>query len=376
MRLKLSLLAAAAVLGLGSASASAQTLVPLLSFNDPIIGIDTDPPAPASSSPASGNENVDKVIDNNPATKYLNFGETGTGLIVTAGPSIVQSMTLTTANDAEARDPASYQLFGTNSPVVSGNHSAGLDEPWTLISSGDLSLPSTRLTLSSPVDIANSTSYGAYKLIFPTIKNAAATNSMQVAEVQFYSQPAASGTPILSPGMPIVAIGELRPNSNYPVPNETPAKVLDYNPGTKYLNFGRDNSGFIVTPQIGATTAKGFQITTANDSPDRDPATYEIYGRNGAITETENGRGTADEWTLIATGTITLPETRQTQGDVVLFDNDTAYTSYKVIFTDTRADTANSMQIADFNLLGVPEPGTMGVLAIGAIGLLRRRQVR
>jgi hypothetical protein len=372
MRKQAFLLTAMAVIGFGSASASAQTLVPLLSFNDPIIGIDSDPPVPASSTPASGNENVDKVIDNNPATKYLNFGETGTGLIVTAGPSIVQSMTFTTANDDERRDPASYQLFGTNSPIVSGNNSAGLGEPWTMISSGGLSLPSTRLTLSSPVDVTNSTSYSSYKLIFPTIKNTA-TNSMQLAEVQFYNQPAASGTPILSPGMPIIAIGELRPNSSYPVPNETPAKVLDYNPGTKYLNFGRDNSGFIVTPQLGATTAKGFQITTANDAPERDPVAYQIYGRNGAITETENGRGTADAWTLISEGTFTPPDTRQTQDEVVLFDNDTAYTSYKVIFTDTRADTANSMQIADFNLLGVPEPGAMGVLAIGAMGLLRRR---
>src|SRR5688572_10461686 len=180
MRKQAFLLTALAVIGLSSVSASAQTLVPLLSFNDPIIGIDSDPPAPASSSPASGNENVDRAIDNNPATKYLNFGETGTGLIVTAGPSIVQSMTFTTANDDERRDPASYQLFGTNAPVVSGNHSAGLDEPWTLISSGGLSLPVTRLTLSSPVDVTNSTSYSAYKLVFPTIKNTA-TNSMQIA---------------------------------------------------------------------------------------------------------------------------------------------------------------------------------------------------
>lgn len=374
MRKQAFLLTALAVIGLSSASASAQTLVPLLSFNDPIIGIDSDPPVPATSFPTA--ENPGNVLDQNSATKYLNFGETNTGFIVTAGPSVVQSMTLTTANDAEARDPASYQLFGTNSPVVSGNNSAGLDEPWTLISSGALSLPSTRLTLSAPVDIANSTSYSSYKLIFPTIKNAAATNSMQVADVQFYTGPAGSGTGILSPGMPIVAVGELRPNSNYPVPNETPAKVLDYNPGTKYLNFGRDNSGFIVTPQIGATTAKGFQITTANDAMERDPVAYQIYGRNGAITETENGRGTADAWTLIAQGTFDPPTTRLTQDEVVLFDNDTAYTSYKVIFTDTRADTANSMQIADFNLLGVPEPGTIGVLAIGALALLRRRQTR
>jgi hypothetical protein len=78
---------------------------------------------PPERSPA--NEQVANAIDNNPMTKYLNFGEgTGTsapfegpvGLTVmpSAGPSVLSGLALTSANDAPERDPASYILEGSN----------------------------------------------------------------------------------------------------------------------------------------------------------------------------------------------------------------------------------------------------------------------
>ena len=90
----------------------------------------------------------------------------------------------------------------------------------------------------------------------------------------------------------------------------------------------------------------------------------------------ENGRGDADAWTLISEGTIALPTDRQVPGEAIMFDNDDEYTSYKIVFTDTRTAAASSVQLADFRLIGVPEPTAAGLLLIGAAGLLRRRQVR
>ena len=133
--------------------------------------------------------------------KYLNFFELNTGVIITPaiGSSVVNRMTFWTANDAEARDPASYQLFGANKKIVKGGPGTTyLKTDFTLISEGALELPSERGSSATPignapfstgsfqtVDFANTKTYTSYMLIFPTVKDAASANSMQVSEVAF-----------------------------------------------------------------------------------------------------------------------------------------------------------------------------------------------
>jgi hypothetical protein len=159
---------------------------PILAAGNPILAIDIDQ-FPGSESPASGNENVNKLIDGTSA-KYLNFGRRNAGFIVTPtlGPqSIVTSFVMTTANDAADRDPASYALYGTNDPISSLNHSTGSAENWTLISSGSLSLPTTRNTVGSPVTFANSTAYSSYRMVVPELRNAPIVDSFQLNEIQF-----------------------------------------------------------------------------------------------------------------------------------------------------------------------------------------------
>ena len=52
----------------------------------------------------------------------------------------------------------------------------------------------------------------------------------------------------------------------------------------KYLNYGKVNSGFIITPAARPSTVTSFQITTANDIANRDPSAWSLYGTNDAIT--------------------------------------------------------------------------------------------
>src|SRR5690606_26858861 len=94
------------------------------------------------------------------------------------------------ANDAPDRDPTSYELWGTNDVIASADNTDGLnDENWTLLSAGALALPDVRKDSSTWIAIDSATPYSSYKLVFPTIKNAAATNSMQIAAVQLYAVP-------------------------------------------------------------------------------------------------------------------------------------------------------------------------------------------
>ncbi len=345
--------------------------IPILAPGDFIIAVDADGLVSNSSYP--GNEAPPNVLDGNPATKYLNFAGSGSGFIVTPnfGTSLVQSFTLTTANDAEGRDPLDWQLYGTNDPITSADNSTGLAENWTLIDAGTVALPAARLTVGPVVTVNSMSLYSSYQMIYPTLKG---SNLMQVADVAFYPTPTGTGVNLLSTLDAIIAIHRGW-NSRYP-DAESPQNAIDGDVNTKYLNFGEQNSGFIVTPAIGPTTLDAFQITTANDSPERDPVIWMLYGTNDPITTVDNGDGTAEDWTLICGGTLQLPEERFTPGDVVTIANQAeSYTSYMMQFESLKdGDAANSLQFAEVQFYGVPEPATIALLGFGALALLRIRK--
>ena len=183
----------------------------LLSPTDQIIGgilNDTEFVEGTASTAAGGNnwpaaEPPEELIDGSFGggnAKYLNFFELNTGVIITpvAGATVVNQMTLWTANDSEERDPASYELYGTNVEITKGGPGTTYSKSdFILISEGALELPVDRALDPTPigdapfatgplqtVEIDNTESYTSYMLIFPTVKDAAA-NSMQVSEVAF-----------------------------------------------------------------------------------------------------------------------------------------------------------------------------------------------
>src|SRR6266571_6996321 len=110
------LLALIAVLISLSLSSQAQ-LADITQPGDPIVPTSNNSP---------GSEGVANSIDNQP-TKYLNFDKLNTGFTVTpsVGLTVVNGLTLTSANDAPKRDPASSTLEGsadgvTFTPIASG----------------------------------------------------------------------------------------------------------------------------------------------------------------------------------------------------------------------------------------------------------------
>lgn len=165
-------------------------------------------------------------------------------------------------------------------------------------------------------------------------------------------------------------------NSGPPPANEGVEHAID-NLGQKYLNFLDLGSGFAVAPSMGSTVVTGIRLWTANDAVPRDPASYVLEGSSSLD-------GT---WSLISQGALSLPEGRNTGGNVELnsaffqevsFDNSAAYGAYRLTFPTLKdAAAANSMQIAEVELLGVavPEPSTFALLGLaGAAGLLIKRR--
>ena len=146
--------------------------------------------APTSSNSPVG-EAVINAVDGNTASKYLNFDKLNTGLMVTLDqPRAIETITLTTANDAAERDPSSILIYGSNTNATNG---------YVGIASQNLSLSSSR-GASSQFSFTNSTAYKYYKVIFPTIKSSSLANSMQIAEVSLlYANGAAAVYQVPSP---------------------------------------------------------------------------------------------------------------------------------------------------------------------------------
>lgn len=158
---------------------------------------------------------------------------------------------------------------------------------------------------------------------------------------------AAHGANLLTPGDFIIAIGG-GSESNYPGA-EAPSAVIDGNTGTKYLNFGKTNSGFIVTPGSGSSIAQSAVFRTANDAEGRDPKQVSIYGTNDSITSIDNGTGNNENWSLISSFDANLPGTRLTTSAPVDFTNGTSYSSYRVTF-DSLKNNNDVAQLDEFQL--------------------------
>ena len=125
----------------------------------------------------------------------------------------------------------------------------------------------------------------------------------------------------------------------------------------------------------------GLSLTTANDSPPRDPLTFTLFGSNTQTAVNTPGTTFAlANFTQIATGPIPGLVTdpgRFTTVPEVTFANTTAFTTYILVFPTVRdAAAANSMQIAEAILTGtvVPEPSALLFAGLAGVGFLRRRR--
>lgn len=129
-------------------------------------------------------------------------------------------------------------------------------------------------------------------------------------------------------------------SSNSPV-NEEVEKAIDDNARTKYLNFDKLNAGFTIVPEAGPTVVSGLRFTSANDAPDRDPTSFILSGSNDGNTFTEIARGGIPNFT---SRFMTVEAS---------FSNESAFTSYRLIFPRVRnAPAAVAVQIAEVEFMG------------------------
>ncbi len=138
-------------------------------------------------------------------------------------------------------------------------------------------------------------------------------------------------------GVTVVGIDD---NENRSPANEAPKNATDNNVNTKYLNFGKENSGLVISLGGSPVVVAGLSLTSANDYPERDPASYLLEGStDGKNFERIDGRPVPTFADRLATRTFA-------------FENAKAYTRYRITFPSIRdGKVAVAMQIAEVQLV-------------------------
>jgi len=146
---------------------------------------------PFYNSPSHGREDPPRAIDDDVNAKYLNFEgaiqPSGMQIEPLVGPTIITGLTLTTANDSPERDPASFEIYGSNESI---------NGPYELIAGGDVvdfigADAWLRFTINATaIKFDNTVEYRFYQVLFPTVRDPGAADSMQIAEIELL---AASG---------------------------------------------------------------------------------------------------------------------------------------------------------------------------------------
>ncbi len=311
---------------------------------------------PANNWPSA--EGPDKVVDSNTGSKFLIFRNSNAGLILNPTNSnvVFNRLSLSTANDASERDPASYIIYGSTT-ALSGTAGtnislAGLTE----LASGTITLPDNRTTGPTVVQFANTTAYASYIVAFPTVRSTTSNTMTQISEVQLsqgmnspsaVAMAGARGGQLSSGTFTFGSIGSSNPGTNW-LANESPDQAIDGSVSTKYLIFRNTGAGLIASPQAGPARVNNLSFWTANDSAERDPLTYEVYGFATAVTARSGTLNVTTNGTLLGSGTLTLPATRNAGPVNVAFANTTEYASYLVVFpTVKNSPSTTMMQIAE-----------------------------
>jgi hypothetical protein len=150
-----------------------------------------------------------------------------------------------------------------------------------------------------------------------------------------------TNSPVLSvvfPGDAIAASSTNSPDA------QGAANVIDGSVATKYLNFDQTNAGFIVYPAATNVPVRALTLISADDAPERDPASFLLEG---------SPDGT--NFTQIASNAVP-PFAGRRAIQTFNLNNATVYRVYRVTFpTIVDPANANSVQIAEVELLAHPE---------------------
>ena len=280
--------------------------------------------ATSANSPAG--QGATNAIDNSAATKYLNLDKLNTGLTITvSSDSAMRGLTLISAEDAPERNPTSYILAGSQNGVN-----------FTTISSNTVPPFVTTNSIQS-FSFPNATGYPFYRLTFPTVADAVAANSMQIAEVELLTHPElTSSNDVISVTLPTGA---------FDIRGVT--RLIDRQLGltNKFEIAPIAGAATVVNlaPAVGASVLSGFELIGGADDvsfPERRPSSFGIAG---------SVDGT--NFTQLGVTIIPAPPSANSQiQEFSIFGYTNTYTHYRLTFG--APVSGDRLQVGEVRLFG------------------------
>ena len=269
-------------------------------------------------------EGVAMLFDGKTATKWLDFSGTSWVQVSFAAPVALSAYSLTSANDYPVRDPATWTLSGSNDGTT-----------WTTVDSRSGESFASRYLKRDFALTQPAAAYLQYRIAM-TAKSGSIT---QLAELAFSAaaapvveptpaEPASTTTVELVPAS-ITARGE---NGT----REGVAKLIDGSKTTKWLDFS--GTTWVQVSFATPRALEAYSLTSANDYPVRDPASWTLSGSNDGTT-----------WTVIERRSGEVFASRYLLRDFVLPQTSAAYQHYRIEMT---AKSGTITQLAELEFWG------------------------
>ncbi len=284
----------------------------------------------------SDTESATQAFDDDIATKWLDHND-WQGPPSQADPAWIQvdltepkavnSLALTSANDAPERDPENFALLASSDGENWQNLASWVGESFT--QRGE----------RREFNLSNGLAYRFYRLAIS--KNANNDGLVQLAEVD-----------LIGPQYVLQNLSAL-PGSVYSArysisDAESADKAFDNDTQTKWLDHNEwqgppssEDPAWIQVDFATAQVVSSLAITSANDAPERDPENFQLLGSNDG----------GETWTLVAAWVGESFEQRL-QRRSFDFTNGFAYTSYRLSISKN-ANNDGLVQIAEVELIGL-----------------------
>ena len=274
-----------------------------------------------------------KAFDGDTATKWLD----DSGVPTEEMPSWVQvdlpeakavnTLSITSANDAQARDPENFTLVASND---GGN-------TWVTLASFVGETFDDRF-VRKDYRFANNLAYSTYRLNIT--KNAGGVELMQVAEIGLIGPQYSANDVTSASGTAFTARAAISDGESAP-------KAFDNDTETKWLDNGgvpsEADPSWVQVDLPAARVVSSMAITSANDAAARDPENFELWGSNdGGVT-----------WEVVASFVGESWDDRY-QRRSFDFANGLAYSTYRLNITKNAGGT-DLMQISEIELIGLDQ---------------------
>lgn len=258
-------------------------------------------------------------------------------------------------NDAHLRDPVTWKIYGSRDGVL-------WNEIDSVSENGEF--PAYNTLYAFTPSVLPTAGYAMFRM--DVTKTSGQNNAFQISELQFSADSMVRYMDA-SPEATVKAFLNGTVHSSFGA-NESTNRLSDHNTGTKMcatnLNINANSSTFSLVYEFEVPRlVEMYSFTTANDSENRDPKTWNLYGSN---------TGNADDWVLIdavADASSLISTSRYTTTDFAV-DVPDFYKYLKFDFTQTRGTDA-CLQLSELSLYvrNVPEPSAWVLLLFGSMGL-------